>query len=193
MNNLDALREIYPYDPPTRTFTIPVSVGNYDDFFNPLDPSPAPVRDLSPELVDYLNQCSAEIPAQYALMIQLQVQGQPHAYQREKDCLASLRSYYQHNIFVVQAQIRRMRSMALRYLLVSFACLAVTILGESWSSAGFVGNLLHEALLIGGWVFMWEAVTLNFIEMDSYTQEISKFRRLIAAKVTFSYGLGGGS
>ena len=69
---------------------------------------------------------------------------------------------------------------------VSIACLALTILGEGWSSAGFVGNLLHEALLIGGWVFMWEAVTLNFIEMDGYIQEISRFRRLITAKVTFT-------
>jgi hypothetical protein len=187
MTNLDALREIYSYDLTTRTFTIPARVANYDDFFNPLDPSPAPARDLTPELVDYLNQCSTEIPAQYGLSIQLQVQCEAQASQREQDCLASLRTFYQHNVFVVQAQIRRMRGRALKYLLVSFACLAITILGESWSTAGFVGNLLHEALLIGGWVFMWEAVTLNFIEMDSYTQEISKYRRLIAAKVLFTY------
>jgi hypothetical protein len=88
---------------------------------------------------------------------------------------------------VIQAQVRRVRGRALKYLLVSFACLASAILGEGWSSTGFAGNLLHEALLIGGWVFMWEAVTLNFIEMDSYTQEINKFKRLIRAKVTFNY------
>jgi hypothetical protein len=187
MTNLDALREIYPYDPQTRTFTIPTRLAGYDDFFNPLDPSPAPARDLTPDLVDYLNQCSTEIPARYALMIQLQIQNEAQSSQREQDCLSSLRTYYQHNVFVVQAQIRRMRGRALKYLLVSFACLAVTIFGESWSAAGFVGNLLHEALLIGGWVFMWEAVTLNFIEMDAHTQEISRFRRLIATTVTFSY------
>lgn len=186
MTNLEALLEIYPYDPQTRTFTIPTRVANYNDFFNPLDPSPAPARDLTPELVEYLNQCSTEIPAQYALIIQVQVQNEPQSGQAEQDCLNSLRTFYKHNVFVVQAQIQRMRGRALKYLLVSFACLAVTILGEGWSSAGFIGNLLHEALLIGGWVFMWEAVTLNFIEMDSHTQEITRFRRLIAAKVTFT-------
>ncbi len=184
---LDALREIYPYDSPTHTFTIPVRVANYDGYFNPLDPSPAPARDLAPDLVDYLNQCSTEIPHQYALEIQLGFPGILRETQREQDCLRSLRTFYQHNIFVVQAQIWHIRRQALKYLLVSFACLAVTILGEGWSSAGFAWNLLHEALLIGGWVFMWEAVTLNFIEMDEHTQEILKFKRLIAAKIFFTY------
>lgn len=187
MTNLNALREIYPYNPHTLTFTIPARVTSYDEFFNPIDPSPAPARDLTPELVDYLNQCSTEIPAQYELNIQLQVQNEFQSKQREQECLASLRVFYQHNIFVVQAQIRHMRGRAFKYLMISFACLAITILGENWSSTGFAGNLIHEALLIGGWVFMWEAVTLNFIEMDSFTQEIYKYRRLIAANVSFTY------
>jgi hypothetical protein len=48
--------------------------------------------------------------------------------------------------------------------------------------------VLREAVLIGGWLFMWEAVTLNFIEMDEYHQEIKKYTRLIGAKVAFHYG-----
>lgn len=187
MNNLNALSEIYPYNADTRTFTIPTRVATYNDFFNPIDPSPAPARDLAPELVEYLEQCSAEIPAGYALHIQLQVQNDARTIEQEQNCLASLRSFYQHNSFVVQAQVRRMRGQALKYLLVSFVCLTSAILGERWSSSSFMSNLIHEALLIGGWVFMWEAVTLNFIEMDNYSQEIKKFRRLISATVTFSY------
>jgi hypothetical protein len=61
-DHLDMLREIYPYDPQTKGFTILARVGHYDDFFNPLDPSLAPARDLAPDLVEYLNQCSDEIP-----------------------------------------------------------------------------------------------------------------------------------
>lgn len=185
--NLDMLREIYPFDAQTNTFTIPARVANYADYFNPLDPSPSPARDLAPDLVDYLDQCSTEIPHKYELLIRLQVQNSPQDTLSEQDCTASLRTFYQHAIFVVQAQVRHVRGQALKYLLTSLACLAVTIVGEGMISTGFAGNLLHEALLIGGWVFMWEAVTLNFIEMDSYTQEIRRCRRLIAAKMIFSY------
>jgi len=188
MNTLDTLREIYPFDPQTRTFTIPARLEHYADFFNPMDPSPAPARDLSADLVDYLNQCSDEIIAQYTLTISLELQNETRDLRREKECLESLRSFYQHEIFVSQAHIHYKRGQALKYLLVSIVCLAIYIFSERLGLTSFFLNLLREAVLIGGWVFMWEAVTLNFIQIDSHFQEIRKYRRLIKATVTFSYG-----
>ena len=181
------LGEIYPFDPHTRTFTIPARLGQYADFFNPMDPSPAPARDLSLDLVEYLNQCSDEIPGKYPLTVSIEIQNEPQAARQEQECLESLRSFYQHAIFVTQANIRRKRRQALKYLLVSFTCLAIYIISEQWNLSTFFWNLLREAVLIGGWVFMWEAVTLNFIEMDSHIQEIKKYRRLINAQIRFSH------
>jgi len=187
MNTLDTLREIYPFDPQTRTFTIQVRLDHYANFFNPMDPSPAPSRDLSADLVEYLNQCSDEIIAQYALAILLDLQSETSNPQHEKECLDSLRNFYQHEIFVSQAHIHYKREQALKYLLVSIICLAVYIFSEPLSPATFFVNLLREAVMIGGWVFMWEAITLNFIQIDSHYQEIKKYRRLIKAAVTFFY------
>ncbi len=187
MNDLDWLREIYPYDSKKRTFTIQARVSLYDDFFNPLDPSPAPARDLAPELVSYLNQCSDEILNKYQIEIALQVQNETRDIQREQECLKSLRTFYQHETFVSQNQIRRKRGLALRYILVSLTCLAAYIISEQWVTAAFIWSLLREAVLIGGWVFMWEAVTLNFLEMDTHYEEIKKYRRLIEAKAGFIY------
>lgn len=186
-SNIAGLREIYPFDPGTRTFTIPARLERYRDFFNPLDPSPAPARDLAPELVSYLNQCSEEIPDAYPLAIRIEIAAEPRDARREQECLADLRSYYQHETFITQAQIRRRRGQALKYLGVSCLCLALYIFSQGSNLAGFIWSLLREAILIGGWVFMWEAVTLNFIGMDSYLQEIKKFRRLIRAGIQFIY------
>ena len=187
MDNFGSLREIYPYDTSTRTFTIPARVSHYDDFFNPMDPSPAPARDLAPELVEYLNQCSDEIPYKYPIVISMQVQNDAPDEHREQECRASLQTFYQHGIFVSQAGIQRKRGKALKYLLISFSCLTTYIISSPWNMEAFFWSLLREAVLIGGWVFMWEAVTLNFIEMDGYYQEIRKYKRLIGAKVCFIY------
>jgi hypothetical protein len=187
MSDLDSLREIYPYNPQTRTFTIQARVKLYDEFFNPMDPSPAPGRDLSPELVDYLNQCSDEILNKYQIEILLQVQNEARNVEREQECLKSLLTFYQHETFVTKNQIRRKRGLALRYILVSFSCLAAYILSEQWNLTAFLWSLLHEAVLIGGWLFMWEAVTLNFIEMDVHYEEIKKYQRLVFAKLGFTY------
>jgi hypothetical protein len=189
MHNLDSLKEIYPFDPQTRSFTIPARLGKYDDFFNPMDPSPSPARDLAPELVEYLGQCSEEIPATYPLRIALEIQQEVCNAQREAECLASLRAFYQHLIFVTQAQVRRKRGRALKYLLVSILCLAAYLYAGQWDLAAFFWNLLKEAVLIGGWVFMWEAVTLNFIETDNQAEEIKKYRRLIGAGIFFIYAV----
>ena len=187
MNNLDSLSGVYPFDPQTQTYTIPVRLGWYNDFFNPMDPTPAPARDLSFELVEYLNQCSDEIPSKYPLAISLEIQKEAFDLRREKECLESLRNYYQHNIFISHVHIRRKRIQVLKYLLVSFICLAAYTYSEQWSQVYFFLNLLREAVLIGGWIFMWQAVTLNFFELDTQHQEINRYRRLIAAKVNFHY------
>jgi hypothetical protein len=186
-NQLDSLREIYVYDSQTRTFIIPARVSHYDDFFNPLDPSPTPARDLAPDLVDYLNQCSDEIPFKYPVIISLQVQVSARETQHEQECLASLQTFYRHEIFVSEAEIRRKRGESLKYLLIAFLCLAVSSISGQLNPEGFLGNMLREAALIGGWLFTWEAVTLNFIEMDKHYQEIKKYRRLIGAKMSFKY------
>ncbi len=186
MSSLDSLREIYPYDEQSGIFTIPTRLGVYDDFFNPLDPSPAPSRDLSIDLVSYFNQCSEEILDKYPVSLTIEIQAEQRDEKRELECLKSLRTFYQHEIFVMQAEIRRQRIRALKYLLVSIACLSIYVISEGRSIDYFPVTLLREAVLIGGWVFMWEAVTLNFIEMDSYIQKTKKYKRMISAKVGFS-------
>lgn len=186
-NHLDMLREIYPYNPQTKGFTILARVGHYNEFFNPLDPTPAPARDLAPDLVEYLNQCSDEIPYKYPVIISLHVQNDTRDVQREQECLSSLQTFYRHEIFVSQSEIRRKRGGSIKYLLISFSCLAMSAISTQLRLDGFFWSLLREAVLIGGWLFMWEAVTLNFIEMDIHYQEIKKYKRLIGAKLGFTY------
>ena len=186
-SHLDMLREIYPYDSQTRGFTILVRVGHYDDFFNPLDPTPAPACDLAHDLVEYLNQCSDEIPYKYPVTLSLHVQNSAQDAQREQECLDSLHTFYRHEMFVSQAEIRRKRGGSIKYLLISFSCLTISAISTQLQLEGFFWGLLREAVLIGGWLFMWEAVTLNFIEMDVHYQEIKKCKRLIGAKLGFTY------
>ena len=192
MNNLDSLSGVYPFDPQTQTYTIPVRLGWYKDLFNPMDPTPAPARDLAFELVEYLNQCSDEIPGKHSLAISFEIQKEAPDLKREQECLESLRNYYQHNIFITHVHIRRKRVTALKYLLVSFICLAAYTYTEQWNQVFIFLNLIREAVLIGGWIFMWEAVSLNFFELDTQVQEITRYRRLINANVTFRHAFAPG-
>ena len=187
MNDLKFLQEIYPYDSKKHKFTIPISITHYDEFFSRLDRSPAQKRDLSPELVEYLNQCSGELPSRFEISIDLNISQEACNPDRERDCQVSLQRFFQHQIYMEKSEIRRQRLDALKYLVVSLLCLSADIASGGLVSNTLPGHLIHEALQIGGWVFMWEAITINFLQTDQHYQAIRKLKRFIQAEIHFSY------
>jgi hypothetical protein len=187
MDNKKFLCEIYPYNPSTNTFEIPVSIQKYEDFFASIDPSPASKRDLSIELVNYLGQCSDEIPRQYRVSLNLQIRVFLQDIGREQDCLDSFKTFFQHKVLIEKSEIQRRRLVAIKYLLVSFLCLSIYIVTKYANINSFFLDLLREAVLIGGWLFLWESVSIFFIEVDHHYQAIQKSARLIQAPIKFTY------
>jgi hypothetical protein len=187
MNKKNYLQEMYPYDPGNRTFTIPVSIEHYGEIYNHFDPSPIPLRDLTPDLVEYLNQCSAEIPNRYQVLINLGISMEGRDAHCEKDCQNSLQTYFKHETLREKVEIKRRLSAATKYLAIACLCLAGYFVIDLIGATTFFLNLIQEAVLIGGWLFMWEAITVSLIEVDKNVQAMKKFERLIQTKIEFTY------
>ena len=187
MKNRPTLFDIYPYDPETNTVTVPMQVGSYNELYNPIDPSPAPTRDLSQEVVDYLNQCSEEIDESYKVRLTIEITSEDRNPTFETQCGYSIKNFYQHEIAITQNRIKRTRSSAFKHFLVSLACLTTYVVSYQFKLEGLVFDVIKEAILIGGWVFMWESVTHNFIQVAPIQDEIKRCQRLIDAPVIFLY------
>ncbi len=187
MSLMQYLRDSYPYDPQRKIFTIDAAVDTYDELYNYLDPSPSPSRDLAPDVVEYLNQCSEEIPLNYGIRIVIHIQEEPRKEDRERECLASIKTYYQHETILSRLDDRQTRIRSLRYVAFSLLCLTIYLLAKPWAGLSLVTTLLHEAFLVGGWVFMWEAVSINFIETDPPRLARQRFKRLVEAPIEFTY------
>jgi hypothetical protein len=187
MKTKNFLEEMYPYDNESHTFTILLSIDQYADFYNKLDPSPVPLRDLAPDLVDYLNQCSTEIPNRFLLSINLAINEDMRDPQLETDCQNSLITYFKHETLREKSEIKRRRTDAAKYLAISFLCLVANFALNRITVTAIFWDLLREAVLIGGWVFMWEAITVLLIEVDKYVQAMKKFERLVQTKIIFTY------
>jgi hypothetical protein len=181
--------EMYPYNRVTNTMTIPIRLSRFDDLYNPIDPSPAPTRDLSKELVDYLDQCSNEIDSEFKIDLTIEIINEPVNLGREKECLGSINNFYKHEIFVTEKRIKTTRKSAFKHLLISLACLSTYVISMQFEMAGLITDILKEAILIGGWVFMWESVTHNFIQIEPFYDEIKKFERIISAPIRFVYSV----
>lgn len=61
----------YNTNPDTSAYMIEISLDEYSELFNGWDASPLRRRDLEPELLDYIEQCGAEIPLNYNLGLYL--------------------------------------------------------------------------------------------------------------------------
>jgi hypothetical protein len=187
MKKKNFLEEMYPYDPASRTFTIPISIERYAELYNHLDPSPIPLRDLAPDLVDYLHQCSIEIPNRYAVTLNLGIRADERDLQSEKEIQTSLCTFYKHEMLREKSETHRRLIDALKYLAISFLCLVGYFAIDRIAGTILLLNLLKEAVLIGGWLFMWETITVSLIEVDKNVQAMKKFERLVRAKIDFKY------
>ena len=187
MKNRPTLFDIYTYDQVTNAMTVPLQVGTYNELYNPIDPSPALTRDLSQQVLDYLDQCSEEIDEMYKIRLTIEITGEERNATLEAQCGHSIKNFYQHEIAITQNRIKRTRKAAFKHLLVSLACLTVYVVSYQFVLNGLFFDVIKEAILIGGWVFMWESVTHNFIQVAPIQDEIKRCQRLIDAPVVFLY------
>ena len=68
-----ALEGIYEKDQATSAFIIATAIERYTDIFNELDPAPFKKRDIDQDLRVFLEDCSADIPLKYNVILQFNV------------------------------------------------------------------------------------------------------------------------
>jgi hypothetical protein len=188
--NLAHLKEVYLYDEAHKRFTVRVLVRQYEDLFNRLDPTPIYQRDLAPDLLDFLQVCADEIPERYGVDLLIQVAEEDRDPPTEAQALEGLRHYFAYEQNVLRLQENRARQRALRYVLISFLSISAAMLLRI-PPGNLLFNFLREGLTIGGWVFLWEAISVSFIQSSERVRMQHFYHRMQTAQVTFRYSLSG--
>ena len=181
------LKDAYPYTPQSNAFTIRIAVADYTTLFNPLDPTPFRIRDLSPDLIDFLNTCSSDIPLKYAVKLEINIGNRQKDDKLEQEILHGFKHYFKYIVNIEQEKVRRSRARMGKYVLMSFFFITCSALLSRITTGNFMVNFLQEGCLIGGWVFLWQAFDMNFIRMDEIKDTLKQYIRLASAEVTFSY------
>ena len=179
------LTEVYPFDTRTCTFTIPVEVECSEHLFNQLDHSPIARRDLSADLLTFLFDCVQEIPARFLMEISISISGETLDSRQEQAIRMAIQHYFAYLSKRLKNEIRRKRIYALKFVLFSLTLITAAVLVGKFSDAVLLLSILDEGLYIGGWVFLWEAISINFIQMDETIEEKKRAERLRAAPIHF--------
>jgi hypothetical protein len=170
---------------------IEVRVAELRQLFNAIDPSPFRERDLDPGAEAFIVGWSRDYPAdsQLALLVHLdRPAGRP-------DEAALLREAV-HGFFGERAAEARRRLRHLFHLgRVSLAigltalaaCIGLAQLATKLMGDSPLGGILHESLLIGGWVAMWRPLEVFLYDWWPIRADIRLYDRLAAMPVTIRY------
>lgn len=167
---------------------IDVLLNNYLEFFHEWDNAAFRKRDIHPELSNFLDLCSEDIPLRKEIEIQFCVKTAEISKDKEDQIRTSYYNYYQSLNRLERRKTKRHLRFSGILLLTALLLLSFyVILNSSIASKTIVMRVLLESLLIGGWVFAWEAIHMLFLDMIDPFRRRRELKRFLKADIGFRY------
>ena len=183
----DELDSLYDKDPATGKYIIMVAIDKYADIFNDWDPAPFKKRDLDRDLERFLSDCSSEIPLKRGIVIEFQAPAAIRDTEKEERTRAALKNHFSYEAHSLRRKIARSREQSGLYALVSFGLLFAAVFLSTILAQNFIYITLIEALYIGGWVFLWEAISTISFKNRGVVHQHKEYRRFQQAPIRFRY------
>lgn len=184
---LKELKSIYRYNLEEKKFTIDVQLEDYRDAYSEWDFSPFTNRDLDDDLIEYILECSYEIPLRYFLVFDFHILNQAQDDAREERTIQGMQNFFKH-------ETRKLDNYRMRVIrdIVSFFFVGCVLLFIGFYLSAFLGHsilfsIMSEGFFIGGWVMLWEMFSAWFFEMKKATIKKKHFLRLQVSELKFSY------
>ncbi len=177
--------EIYAIDTANNAYMIEVALDHYTDIFSEWDPAPFKRRELDPDLQLYLESSADEIPLKYSIEVCFTLPPGIRDAAMEDDVRAGLRNSVDFKLYLFRKEIRLINIRTARYVIAGLGTLLVARLAEPLDINIFT-SVLTEGLFIGGWVFLWEAVSLFFFSNRDLYNRYRTYKRLRNSEVIFS-------
>ena len=150
---------------PAAETIIDVRLRDIRQLFNSLDATPFPETDLDADAEDFLLSWALDSSRSLPIRIRLHVQDLAEGSNIEEiteQTETALRNNFEYKADVLQRRLRHLLAQGRTRLVIGASVLIVALLaanvvdrvaGQSEESPFW--NILHESLLIGGWVSMW--------------------------------------
>jgi hypothetical protein len=177
--------EIYSVDQTTNLYMVEIALDNYSDIFSTWDPAPFKRRELDPDLKVYLEGSSDEIPDQYQIEICFSLPPGKRNESMEQEVRNGWNNSFNFKRYLLNREIKRTNTRLITFLVIGFGfLLAGTLLSDRYEGKLLL-SLLADGLFIGGWVFIWEAVSLFFFTNRDLYDHYRTYKRLQSAPVIF--------
>jgi uncharacterized protein YejL (UPF0352 family) len=176
---------VYRVNPVNNRLIIEIALNNYMEFFHEWDNAIFRKRDIHPELVDFLDLCSAEIPLGKQFEIEFCINSRAEDLEKEKLIKASYRNYYDSQNRLILRAIQRLLRYSLILSLIALGLMVFNVILNSHPQTQVFTIILSEGVHIGSWVFMWEAFHTMFMQTLDPLKRRQEFSRFLKAEISF--------
>lgn len=179
------LLHMYRINAKTRRVVIDIALDRYLDYFHEWDNASFRKRDLHPELADFLDLCSEEIPLRKQLELNFCIKDRPEDPQKEHTLIASYRNYYKSQLQMIMRRLHQHYRFSLILFFIAVGFIALYTVVSKRGEAHLLSAIMVEGVLIGAWVFMWEALHMLFFESLEPHKRERELKRFLDAELVF--------
>lgn len=181
------LKQMYKTNQETNAFIVEILLDDYNEIFNGWDPSPIKRRDLDPDMVNFMETCSSDIPFKHSLELQFYMPGNQYNKEKEQLSITGIKNNFNFTLHSIKKELEQIGEKIALYIIMSIAFFSVGYLSRHKTSPNFFTAILIEGLSIGGWVFLWEAFSLFFFSRQEVSGRLKMYRRFQDTLISFQY------
>ena len=187
LKKMDLLKKIYDRNEETKSFIVKTSINQYTDIFNDLDPSPLKKRDLDQDLIKYLLTCSLDIPLKYMIELHFICPSNMEDKTKEERAKTGLKTFCNLTMLTLKEELQNSYKKAFVYIAIFIILISAAFTFGPVFERNVIAETLREGIFIGGWVFLWEAIAIIFIQRKKPISDFKRFERLSNAEILFIY------
>jgi hypothetical protein len=172
---------------PSSTVSIEVHVELIDQLFNSIDPSPFHTRDMDLDADAYIVNSAKALAKDVPLALIIHLDRPPPDKAKLGQVGRAIQTHFAAQATTTRLQLRELFGRGRISLLIGLSVLSLSIgLGEAsgtWLSGASMAQVLHQSVLIGGWVAMWRPMEIFLYDWWPITARIRLLERLATMQV----------
>lgn len=180
------LKQLYNFDEEHQRYVLELALDEYLELFNPWDAAPMKKKSLDPELVNFLEDASEDIPLKEEIEIVFILPKIEYDLDIESTSRKVFINYFNFLVHLINRELQKFLKQSLTYILFGFSFLLMSYYLEKLTT-GVTLEIVSQGLFIGGWVFIWESFSLFFFKSRNQNLKKKWYLRLLNCPINFKY------
>lgn len=165
-----------------------IKVNKYNDIFDNLDNSPLKARSINKDIQLYLKDNVANIRSKNSISINFHITGEEKDKLKEEMIILAMKRCCLKGIKSKKSNLKSSNIDTAIYVLISILLLSIGFdLETIFINKSVLLNTILEGVNIGGWIFLWEAISMLFFKSKDINNEIQEIHRILESNISFTY------